>query len=375
MQDPFALHLTTSAGEGAAERDEDEGGGGRAEGGATAVAVARDPAIELGEAILALGRAAVARLTERDAAGGFVSLAPTQRAALQAQAARFEALAAAALGLARARPEVARLCALVPTVDEAVLGMLAAAPELDRALARAYAAVLAPEPALTAGGLLDLAAISSGARLALAATLHADRPLRAVGWLVADEPGPITLRAPVRVAPSVIGVLRGEPVGPPGPARITRAVLAAELAAVVTGATLAPRWRAGDVALITGAPALRAALVTLRSALDDRPIWWIDAGALHDPIAWCRDAVLARAHLVIDARDDEQAGLLARLAGPTARTGATVAVLSDETTLPAAVLTGLTVHAAATFTNRRDERMAALVPAGEVRQALEELGF
>lgn len=148
--------------------------------------------------VVELARAAAAGLALRDADEGFARVPPEQQAALAERAERRPALTAALLD---AWPRVA---ARAPGLAEAgateqLLIALAAAPALDRAIARTYRRTL-DEPGLSAGALLDLAFAELDERLA------ATEVLRACGALeLAEEP---TASTPVRIAPAVVAALR-----------------------------------------------------------------------------------------------------------------------------------------------------------------------
>src|SRR5687768_8239090 len=102
-------------------------------------------------AILAMGRSAGARLAVRDAADGFIRLAQAHRTQLQQRGAQFtehvEIMLEAwqlAESAANGAP-LARLGAIASRPEERVLLGLCAAPQLDRAVARAFRAVAHPD--------------------------------------------------------------------------------------------------------------------------------------------------------------------------------------------------------------------------------------
>ncbi len=174
--------------------------------------------LEICRDILALGRAASARLWLRLADNGHVP-APARelREPLQARAAEVQPALDA---LARAWPRdtsaaLGRIFELADG-DPAQLGLLAlaAAPSLDLALARTYDA-LALRGQLTFGLLCDLACAEEEERLALSARLGASAPLVTRNLLEFDPLLGLAASTPVAVPAAVVAALRGAEVTPP----------------------------------------------------------------------------------------------------------------------------------------------------------------
>ena len=170
------------------------------------------------EQVLALGRAAAARLLLRLAADGHVPPPdPAHVEGLIARAGEVEALSAAVVAGWPRDPlqplgRIARWLNADP--GELTLLALAVAPHLDGALARSYDA-LAPRAGFTLGLLLDLAAVDEPARLALAARLGEPRSAVAIGALEIDPGVGLSVTAVIRVPASIVAAVRGAPVAPP----------------------------------------------------------------------------------------------------------------------------------------------------------------
>jgi len=170
------------------------------------------------EQVLALGRAAAARLWVRLGRDGHVPAAAAEElAALEARAAEVGALADALIAAWPRDPahplgRLARWAA--HERDQLVLVALAIAPLLDGALARSYDA-LAPRAGVTLGFLLDLALPDESARLALAAKLSSGPSVVAVGALEIDPQIGLAANALVKVPASLLAALRGAPITPP----------------------------------------------------------------------------------------------------------------------------------------------------------------
>jgi hypothetical protein len=320
--------------------------------------------------IIELARIAAARLTVRDATLGFSRLAAPQRTALQTQADRWDEVASGLLQMWRAQPRggARQLATMARSDDEMLLFALAAAPQIDRTLGRAYRS-LAGVNELTVGVLLDLASPLLEQRLQLVRFLHADRALRSSGLVEIGRRGPAMLDDVVAVAPSAVAALRNEPISAPGPVAAEGHQLPDELIDVVEAAVSLPRWRPGKLSIIAGPPQERAAVLTVRSALDRRPIWQVSS-PVHDTASWCRDASLSGAHLVLP-----WASGLDALRHSADWTQAAVVIACDGGLLPAeagpdapAVLTS-TVRGSAT------RGLSQSIPPGTVRTALETLGF
>ncbi|MBZ0233345.1 MAG: hypothetical protein K8M05_13535 [Deltaproteobacteria bacterium] len=329
-----------------------------------------EPNLSLCVSVIELARVAAARLTVRDATLGFSRLAAPQRTALQTQADRWDEIAGGLLQRWRAQPRgpARQLAAMARSDDELILFALASAPQIDRTLGRAYKS-LSGVTELTVGVLLDLASPQLDVRLQLVRHLHGDRALRASGLLELPRRGPAMLDDVVTVAPSAIAALRNEPIAAPGPVAAEGHQLPDELIEVVEAAVQLPRWRAGKLSIVAGPPAEREAVLTVRSALDRRPVWHV-ADPVSDMASWCRDASLSGAHLVLP-----WANRLDALRHSAAWTQAAVVIACDSGTLPPEsgadsppVLT-TAIRGAAT------PGLSRSLPPGSVRTALETLGF
>ncbi|HUQ03658.1 MAG TPA: hypothetical protein VM261_14270 [Kofleriaceae bacterium] len=320
--------------------------------------------------IIELARIAAARLTVRDATLGFSRLAAPQRTALQTQADRWDELANGLLQLWRGQPRgpARQVATMARSDDELLLLALAAAPLIDRTLGRAYRS-LAGVNELTVGVLLDLASPLLEERLGLVRLLHADRALRASGLLEIARRGPAMLDDVVAVAPSAVAALRNEPIAAPGPVAAEGHQLPDELIEVVEAAVSLPRWRPGKLSIVSGPPAERAAILTLRSALDRRPVWQL-ASPITDPASWCRDAALSGAHLVLPSA----VGLDA-LRHSAAWTQAAVVIACDGGMLPAETASDAPPLLTASVRGGATPGLSQSVPPGTVRSALETLGF
>lgn len=329
-----------------------------------------DANLSLCVSVIELARIAAARLTVRDATLGFSSLAAPQRTALQTQADRWDEFAGGLLQLWRAQPRgpARQLAAMARTDDELILFALAAAPQIDRTLGRAYKS-LSGVTELTVGVLLDLASPQLDERLQLVRHLHADRALRASGLLELPRRGPAMLDDVVAVAPSAVAALRNEPIAAPGPVSAEGHQLPDELIDVVEAAVQLPRWRPGKLSIVAGPAAERDAVLAVRAALDRRPVWHV-ADPVADPGSWCRDAALSGAHLVLPW----VSGLDA-LRHSAAWTQAAVVIACDSGTLPtesgadSPPLLTTAIRGAAT------PGLSRSLPPGSVRSALETLGF
>jgi hypothetical protein len=155
------------------------------------------------DAILALAESAVARLSVRESRGH----APPA-AGLLASAELWPGLVAELLeawaDAAMASDE--RLAAL--SAIDIVLTAIAVAPALDRATARRYRALAAPEP-LTAGLVIDLAGGSAATRVRLGRRLARELPLRAGDVVrVAAEAVPM-VTSELMVAPWLVAACYG----------------------------------------------------------------------------------------------------------------------------------------------------------------------
>lgn len=328
--------------------------------------------VSLCTAIIDVARVAAARLTVRDAAHGYIKLAPPQRAALQTQADRWVEVTGLLLdGWRGLRRSAARhLVDMVPDDDDLILLALVAAPQLDRTLARAYRGLSGlTEPSV--GLLLDLAAPQLEQRLDLVGRLHADRALRAAALIEIAGNGPAMLTDPVDVSGSTVAALRGERIAPPGPSAAEDHQLDDELIPALEQALRIPRWLPGIVTILSGPPPERAAVMTLRAALDRKGCWHIQA-PVTDATVWCRDAALADVNLGVTAEDLVPT---IRALRPVARTTqAAVAIACDVGDSGVAHPEGVVVS---TQVVRRSAQsgISQRVPAGPIRSALETLGL
>jgi hypothetical protein len=329
-----------------------------------------EPNLSLCVSVIELARIAAARLTVRDATLGFSRLAAPQRTALQTQADRWDEIADGLLQIWRAQPRgpARQLAAMTRTDDELLLFALAAAPQIDRTLGRAYK-ILAGVSELTVGVLLDLASPTLEQRLQLVRFLHADRALRSSGLFELPRRGPAMLDDAVTVAPSAVAALRNEPIAAPGPVDAEGHQLPDDLIEVVEAAVSLPRWRPGKLSIVAGPPAERAAVLAVRSALDRRPIWQV-ANPVADTASWCRDAALSGAHLVLP-----WASGLDALRHSAAWTQAAVVIACDGGTLPTDAATDSPPVLTAAIRSAATPGLSASVPPGSVRSALETLGF
>ncbi len=325
--------------------------------------------------VIELARIAAARLTVRDAALGFSRLAAPQRTALQGQADRWDDVAGGLIELWRAQPRggARQLVAMSGSDDELLLFALAVAPHIDRTLGRAYKS-LAGVAELTVGVLLDLAAPALEQRLHLVRVLHADRPLRASGLLEVDRPGPAMLDDRIAVAASAVAALRGEPIASPGSATAERHQLPDDVIDALEATVSMPRWVPGKVTIVAGPPAERSAVLTVRAALDRRPIWHV-AAPVADAASWCRDAALSGVHLEVTSDGlPETMRSIDALRWSAARTHAAVVFSCDSGRLAASAGDPLHVLTAA-VREAATPGLSQSVPPGTVRSALETLGF
>lgn len=321
--------------------------------------------------IIELARIAAARLTVRDATLGFSRLAAPQRTALQSQADRWDEVASGMLQLWRAQPRgpARQLATMARSDEEMLLFALAAAPQIDRTLGRAYRS-LSGVDALTVGVLLDLASPNLEHRLHLVRLLHGDRALRAAGIVeIARPSGPAMLDDTVAVAPSAVAALRNEPISAPGPVSAEGHQLPDDLIDVVEAAVSIPRWRPGKLSIVAGPPAERAAVLALRSALDRRPVWQV-TNPVTDAASWCRDAALSGAHLVLPP-----ASGLDALRHSAAWTQAAVVISCDGAALPTETGADAPPLMTAAVRGAATPGLSRSVPPGTVRSALETLGF
>ena len=168
-------------------------------------------------AVLALGRAAAARLWLRLGDEGHQDgPADAARAALSARAAEVPGLIAAVVDAwPRDRSALGRIATWLDG-DRGQLAVvaLAVAPLLDGALARSYDA-LAPRGGVTLGFLLDLAEDDVATRLALANRLGGERGALTLALLELDPTLGVAATAPVRVPAAVVAAIRGAVVAPP----------------------------------------------------------------------------------------------------------------------------------------------------------------
>ncbi len=332
-----------------------------------------EPNLPLCVSVIELARIAAARLTVRDATLGFSRLAAPQRTALQGQADRWDEVATTLLELWRAQPRGAarQIAAMARSDEEILVFALAAAPLIDRTLGRAYKS-LSGVGELTVGVLLDLASPSLEQRLQLVRFLHTDRALRASGLIEIARPGPAMLDDKIEVAPSAIAALRGEPIAPPGPVAAEGHVLPDDLIDAVEAAISLPHWRPGKVSIVSGPAAERAAVLTLRSALDRRPVWNLRA-PVSDAATWCRDAALSGVHLGVTTDDPGKA--IDALRHSVAWTQAAVVIACDGGALPAAAGGDPPPLLTASVRGAGPPGLSLSVPPGTVRSALETLGF
>lgn len=331
--------------------------------------------LALATAVVEVGRVAAARLTVRDASLGFSKLTPPQRTALATQAERWSELATQLLvtwrGLPAGNP-ARRLGAMVRDDDDLLLLALAAAPQLDRTLARAFASLsTAGAPVLTVGLLLDLASPLFEQRLGLAGALHARGALRTAALVELPEPGPAQIDDGIRVARSVIAAIRGEPITPAPDVATEEPEVAPEHIPLIEAALTLPRWRSGALSVVNGPARECAAIFTLRAAIDRRPGWHLHATG---PMSTsCRDAALAGAHLGL-ATTEVSRPLIAGLHHTAAMTRAAV-VVSCDGWVPAGLPPDTLQLQTRAFHRENAEAISHVVPPGPVRSALEILGF
>jgi hypothetical protein len=263
-------------------------------------------------AILALARAAIGRLSGRD--GDAMSPSARPRLSEAKFSDRSSELRTAWIAAAQLVPgggPLGRLDQLLrssASFVEPMLLALAAAPALDRQVALGYAR-LDREP-LTAGLLLDLASATEANRIALYGALHPDAALRRNGLLLAessDSAVAIAADTRIAVAPSVLSVLRCEPVPLPRGVEELSPVPVAGAAARVLAALGVPPVRAGELVSITGGAAHDdahvAALARLLAGADSALVWrlGLDDRAEPDWPGVMRDAALANAICLVTA--------------------------------------------------------------------------
>jgi hypothetical protein len=263
--------------------------------------------------MLALARAAIGRLAGRD---GEASASPSARPRLSEAkfAERSDELRTAWLAAEQLVPgggPIGRLGRLLRTSGsfvEPMLLALAAAPALDRSVALGYARI-DREP-LTAGLLLDLASATEANRIALYGALHPDAALRRSGVLLAGSPdggAAACAGTCIAVAPSVLSVLRCEPVPLPGGVEELSPVPMAGAATRVLAALGVPPVRPGDLISITGGAAHDdahvEALARLLAGTDGALVWRfrIDDRAEPDWAGLLRDAALGNALCLVAA--------------------------------------------------------------------------
>lgn len=179
------------------------------------------PAVEdglapsLAAAMIAVARAALAAQLLRDVADGFARMPVEQVRGLQPLADGLaDAVATLCDGWPAAIAAEPRLAAL--GAADLLLLAVAAAPELDRAVARSYRAGLGHDGALTVGCVVDLVSPDLEERLLLAERLGPDGPLRSQGVLDAAGDDEVAVSTPVAVATWVLGVLRRTQLVPSG---------------------------------------------------------------------------------------------------------------------------------------------------------------
>lgn len=250
-------------------------------------------------AIVALGRTAVARLSQRD--GDPLAFYDRGTGASEFTAAAGELRQAwlAAEAVVPGGGPLGRLSTMLRISDsfvEPTLLALAAAPGLARAVARSYATV--ERGPLTAGFLLELATTVEANRFGLASLLHPDSALRRSGLVTVggDPHAAIAATTPIELAPVVLAVLRCEPVPLPAAVDELAAVpTATSAAAMLEALGLAP-LRPGELATIADPGPGALALAQLFAAADGAALWRTElAAAEPDWLAWSRDAGLANA--------------------------------------------------------------------------------
>jgi hypothetical protein len=341
-------------------------------------------------AILAMARSAASRLAVRDAADGFIRLAHSHRAQLQQRGDQFAdhvAVALEAWRLAETAPRgqpLARLGAIVSRPEERVLLGLMAAPQLDRALSRAYQAVAHPGDEMHVGALLDLAATVPSSRLLLSSLFHPLAPLRHAGLVGVDTSGPALSSTHIGVASVVLAALRGEPVAPPDGADILHdgGDPAAGRVAEALGLS---RPRPGTVTLLTGPRRTTVPALHVLTLVLDRPGWLVPGGYRFREqavdywrwLGWARDAALADAVLVgeLDGLPLGETVGLARTAA--AATGATMVLLSSDPGLPQVDGASLVITPCGGLGEVRTaegERLSTGLPPTALRRAVEALG-
>jgi hypothetical protein len=285
--------------------------------------------------ILALARAASGRLLGRDGEvappGGRPGLSESK---FVERAGELRTAWAAAEQLVPGGGPIGRLGRLLRTSTsfvEPTLLALAAAPMLDRGVARGYAR-LEREP-MTAGLLLDLASTTEASRVALYAALHPDAALRRNSVLLAGAPDDAAAAGTqITVAPAVLSVLRCEPVPVPRGVDELQPVPVAGAATRVLEALGVPVLRAGELLPLLGGDAQVAALARLLAGAESSLVWRLrlEDGAEPDWAALVRDAALANAICLVTA--SAEGGWLRRLRWIVERTmrSVVIAVAGDQ---------------------------------------------
>ena len=289
--------------------------------------------------ILALARAASGRLVSRDAEAALPAGRPgPSDGKFTERAGELRTAWTAAEHVVPGGGPLGRLGRLLRTSTsfvEPTLLALAAAPLLDRSVARGYAR-LEREP-LTAGLLLDLASTTEASRVALYAALHPDAALRRSGVLAASPDDAATATTRITVAPAVLSVLRCEPVPVPrGVDELAPVPLAGAATRVLDALGVSP-LRAGELSLLLGGEAQVAALARLLAGADSALIWRLrlDDGAEPDWAALLRDAALANAICLVTATVDGP--WQRRLRWVVERTMHTAIVATAAASLPGAI--------------------------------------
>ncbi len=262
------------------------------------------------EQVLALGRAAAARLLLRLAGDGHVPApAPEHLEGLLARAAEVDALTETVVAGWPRDPlhplgRIARW--LGNDRGELTLLALAVAPHLDGALARSYEA-LAPRAGMTLGLLLDLAVVDEAGRLALAARLGAPQSAVAIGALEVDPAVGLSVTSIVRVPASIVAAVRGAPVAPPP--QVHEVVAAGRIPSLDLAAIGLPDLRR-SVLVVGPSP---WAMHTIGRALAGRHQRWLWTASPppdgNQDLAWTRlvrDAALAGALIACDLAPERE---------------------------------------------------------------------
>ena len=258
--------------------------------------------------ILALARAASGRLLGRDAESALPAGRPgTSDGKFTERAGELRTAWAIAEQLVPGGGPLGRLGRLLRTSAsfvEPTLLALAAAPMLDRSVARGYAR-LEREP-LTAGLLLDLASTTEASRVALYAALHPDAALRRSGVLAAVPDDAATASTRITVAPAALSVLRCEPVPVPRGVDELQPVPPAGAAVRVLDALGVSVLRAGELSAVAGSDSRVGALARLLAGAESALVWRLRLEAADEPdwSALIRDAALANAICLVIAGAD-----------------------------------------------------------------------